>query len=334
MTGPDALAPGDNSSPAKWIRERLGPFDANLVTSVIPSGFDSYVRILHPVQWPRETVPLVRWADVSRWSGVALHPRVQWHEIALPEATPLSEPPWSSQGPRQGTLFVPDAVALIDDLTSYTSTPESCFFGLWTGYFGGGAALVPLGSPPVHIAGPPLPPQLVTFPSREYGLYEGPLSLATSLEVTSYRDQQTPNLWWPADHSWCVASEIDLPWTYVGGSSELIDRLLADERLETVTSSPDDPLSMSIDGWLSVLIERAADEVLSSGVVSLTLALGTVTVRWQRSRRRGRGTITTRSERSGGWGEGSSRVNARDPEELRRQISFAVQGAVLSLVSV
>jgi len=321
-----------NITSADWIRERLSPWNSYLVSAIIPSGFEAYVRILHPVQEPRDGVSLVRWADVSRWSGVQVHPRVQWHDVALPETIPVSKPPWRGQGPRQGTLFISDAEALIDDLTHFTSSTEDCFFCLWIGYFGGGAALVPLGSPPVLIPAPPQPPALVVFPTREYGLFEGALSQATSLGIRSGHDPQTPNLWWSADHSWCVASEIDQPWTYVGGSSDLIARLLADERLETVSASPDDAYWMKFDGWLSDLIEHATDEVLSIGSVTLPLATGNVSVQWKSSKWRRNGMITTRSERSGGWGSSNSPVRTRNPDEIRRQITFEIQRAMLSSV--
>ena len=45
---------------------------------------------------------------------------------------------------------------------------------------------------------------------------------------------QTPTLWWPATHSWCVASEIDFHSTYVGGPRGLVDRLVDDERIEAL----------------------------------------------------------------------------------------------------
>ncbi|HEY5265382.1 MAG TPA: hypothetical protein VIJ40_01075 [Acidimicrobiales bacterium] len=334
MANTDPLTMSEDVSAANWIRERLSPWDSRVITSFIPSGFESYARILHPVELPRGESPLLRWADVSRWSGVPMHPRVQWHDIALPETIPTTEPPWRSQGPHQGSLYFPDAEALIDDLTPYTSTPQECFFGFWMGYFGGAAAFVPLGSPPVHIPAPPQPLTQVELPFREYGLYEGPLTAATSLELAGGRREQTPNLWWPADHSWCVASEIDFPWTYVGGSSALIDHLLADDRLETVAASPDDPHWSDVDGWLSDLIERAVDDVLLSGSTNLTLALGTVSAQWEPSRRRGRGTIATKSERSGGHAGSSGRINARDPKDMRQQIAFRIQRAVLSLAGV
>ncbi|HVA53658.1 MAG TPA: hypothetical protein VNF05_09125 [Acidimicrobiales bacterium] len=334
MTGSDALGMSDNVTEADWIRERLSPWHSRLVTSVVPGGFDAYARILHPVELPLDGGPVLRWSDVSRWSGVPLHPRVQWHEIALPQTIPPTEPPWRSQGPRQGTLFFPDAEALIENLSRHTASPHECFFCLWVGYFGGAAKFVPLGSPPVHVPAPAQPSRLVELPFREYGLYEGSLAGATSLTMASRHQRQTPNLWWPADRSWCVASEIDLPWTYVGASSELIDQLLSDERLETVAASPGDPLWIDVDGWLAAVIEHAVDEILSKGSVNLHLAAGTVTAQWEPSRRRGRGTITTRSERTGGWGGGGSAVNARDPDEKRRQISLQIRRAILSLVAV
>jgi hypothetical protein len=45
---------------------------------------------------------------------------------------------------------------------------------------------------------------------------------------------QSPNLWWPDDRAWCVASEIDFRSTYVGGSRALIDRVFDDERFEAL----------------------------------------------------------------------------------------------------
>jgi len=45
---------------------------------------------------------------------------------------------------------------------------------------------------------------------------------------------QSPNLWWPRDHAWCVASEIDFCSTYLGGSRALVERVLADESLEAI----------------------------------------------------------------------------------------------------
>ena len=47
--------------------------------------------------------------------------------------------------------------------------------------------------------------------------------------------------------SWCVATEIDLFCTYVGGSRKLIDELLADDRLEVWEAHLDDPTAYDSD---------------------------------------------------------------------------------------
>jgi hypothetical protein len=56
-----------------------------------------------------------------------------------------------------------------------------------------------------------------------------------------------PNLWWPDDHAWCVASEIDFPYTYVGGSQELIDAILEDPAIESLRATDRDGISYSSD---------------------------------------------------------------------------------------
>jgi hypothetical protein len=53
----------------------------------------------------------------------------------------------------------------------------------------------------------------VHLPQRDYLLFEGPLEAATELGWNMQGGgfvPQSPNLFWPDDHAWCVASEIDL----------------------------------------------------------------------------------------------------------------------------
>ena len=46
------------------------------------------------------------------------------------------------------------------------------------------------------------------------------------------------NIFWPDDHAWCVATEIDLDSTFIGGSADLIHALLGDARLEAWPAQP------------------------------------------------------------------------------------------------
>ena len=48
-----------------------------------------------------------------------------------------------------------------------------------------------------------------------------------------------PNLWWPEDRAWFVATEIDFMETYIGGSTECIDQLLSDPAVEAFLVSID-----------------------------------------------------------------------------------------------
>ena len=128
-------------------------------------------------------------------------------------------------------------------LAKNTSTPERCWICLWEGYgyfHAGGIAVLrayrigrPLEPPPP----PPPPPKLskhrVRLPARDYILFTGSVEQAAGW-------QDGPNLWWPDDRAWCVASEIDLTETFVGGSQALIDDVLEQEGLGATATTPDD----------------------------------------------------------------------------------------------
>lgn len=58
--------------------------------------------------------------------------------------------------------------------------------------------------------------------------------------------RKSPNLFWPADHAWCVASEIDFDSTLVGGSNNLIEAVLKTSELDAWPVRPDD--SLAADG--------------------------------------------------------------------------------------
>lgn len=317
---------------ADWIRSRLSPFEQYRATSIVPSGFDAYVRILHPAQLPTDGRQLVRWSEVARWSDAPMSDLVQWHDIALPQVKPSSEPPWRGEGPSEGSPYVADVDALVEALADYTPAPERCCFCVWVGYLGGGAAVfAPLGASPVRLPRRDPPDRVVALPYRDYGLIEAPLSFATSLDALSDGWHKTANLWWPEDHAWCVASEIDLRWTYVGGSSELIGRILADERLEALPATPEDPSSLAISGWLSELVDAATDELMAKGSLHLVLALGSVEMTWRDEKFRGRFVISSSTSGRSGSGSSSSPVRTRDRIFLRSAMRRQVERAVLLL---
>ena len=244
--GWNAMTPSDEVEAARWIRERLHPF-ARDVGSVVPEGFDAYARIFHPARALHDTE--VRWSEVAAASGRAVHSEMQFHSIASPmpgRGTGLE----SWYGPRNGTLSVSQVRALIPLLAGHTSTPDRCWFCLWEGYgyLTGGMAVTYLWpvdqpKPPPRVLGPPrpkLPKARVRLPHRDYVLFTGPAGQAEGWE-------DGPNLWWPDDRAWCVASEIDFPYTYVGGSARLIQEILADPSLEALPATIHDGITADSD---------------------------------------------------------------------------------------
>jgi hypothetical protein len=201
--------------PAEWLRESMATF-ARSVASFIPAGFESYARIFHPFEFHD--------GDPDRPTS--------WREQAAAAGLDVRDPATAEAFANRGAAGeqariggVPPALIepLIEHLRAATTTPEQCFFAVWEGF--GGSAL------PAQ-----LEPKL-ELPYRAYHVFGGPIEAAgTSFSGVSFH-HQSANLWWPADHAWCVATEIDFAWTYVGGARACIQALLADPRLEAVETS-------------------------------------------------------------------------------------------------
>lgn len=230
----------------------MGPFGSG-VGSLVPGGFDAYARILHPAV-SREGTP-VRWDAVAAWSGGALHPGVQFEAMARPRRSVAIEQAPFDQPPPVGRLPEPIFAVLCEVLATYTGSAGRCWFCLWDGYgwvagssstdtLDGGARVPPAFERAV-IEGP-----RVRLPEREYLLFEGPLDAASEM---GWRldgrlvSPQSPNIFWPDDRAWCVATEIDLDSTFVGGPVALIHALLGDARLEAWPAQPTDLVWASSD---------------------------------------------------------------------------------------
>jgi hypothetical protein len=57
---------------------------------------------------------------------------------------------------------------------------------------------------------------------------------------------QSASLWWPDDHAWCVATEIDFVTTYIGCDERCSDEIL---RLDDVESFEVDPAARGPASW-------------------------------------------------------------------------------------
>jgi hypothetical protein len=235
------------------MRGRLNGFAKN-VGSIVPTGFEAYARIFHPAtggaQYPGVEV---RWSEVAATTGRVVHPEMQFHAIATPVPGQSSEPsPWTYE-PRLGLLSERQAGALVELLPTHTTTPDACWFCLWAGYGYNTAVWMTFSTEPGPSPSPQLQPpgaaqwgelikhrKMVMLPGREYLLFKG-----TTVQAQGWQDG--PNLWWPDDRAWCVASEIDFVYTYVGGSNELIGDILRHPDLEALPASVDDGINYTSD---------------------------------------------------------------------------------------
>jgi len=194
------LEPSDDVAEAAWIGPRLHPFNNYDAGSVIPTGFEAYARLDHE---------------------------------------------------REGVLPETVAQALVDVLSAQSSNRDPLWLAMWEGYgyMYAGSAFATLtatrlfvpegeepGPPPIVWRRPPSRPRgtpRLRLPGRDYLLYRGSFA-----QVPGW--MEGPNLWWPVDRAWCVASEIDLPWTFVGGSTDLIDAMIGDQDLNARCISLDE----------------------------------------------------------------------------------------------
>lgn len=150
---------------------------------------------------------------------------MQWHAILgladadeLQSSRNLDRANWSGSDPSIGAMEIGTLDALCGILAAHTADPTYCFFGLCT-----------IQGWEDSFSADKLQPLLQLPAERDHIVLAGPLSAVGQI---SY-NWLAPNLIWPADHSWLVASEVDFDSTLVGGTTGLIEAIV-----ESPTSRP------------------------------------------------------------------------------------------------
>jgi len=202
---------------ADWVVAGVRDFAGHTIGSLVPPLFEAYARVLHPAA--RKDVE-VSWAQVAAANGRQAHSSMEWvgitgswaflHGQVQPEV-------WDTE-PDEGSLPAASAEVLATVLAGFTSTADDCFYAVWDGF--GASALDDATAARVQM------------PQRPMLLATGPLSQAARVSMEAPPWDQSPSLWWPADRAWCVATDVDLMSTYVGGSRACIDAVLAAPGLE------------------------------------------------------------------------------------------------------
>jgi hypothetical protein len=258
------LRVADDASAGAWIAPTLGG-EFGAVTLQVPSAYAAYVRICHPAKGEGDTP--VSWADVAAATGRQAHALMQWHAlVGSPDSLNFTGSLWCGGPPQRGDLASAPFAALCDLLAAHTHSPSACFFGVWEGWawvHGGGARFTLVTRAELHegIAPTtePIPPAFteqkrdqarLVLPGREYILLAGPLSAASQIgdpHGLQGFQSHSPNLMWPADRAWFVASEIDFDSTLVGGTTDLIGAILDDPALDAWPVEPDSSLAYDAD---------------------------------------------------------------------------------------
>ena len=216
----------ESAEAADWLVERVVTF-AESVLSLVPAGFDAYARILHPAE---QGDRVVTWAEVAGTTGRVVHREMQW--AALGGAEYYAPGPYDcwDTAPRLGSLPPEIVRPLAATLAQQTERSEECWLAVWEGW----------GNLSTEIRRAPV----FELPRRRYHLLAGPIEAAIQPQRGS---QQSASIWWPSDRTWCVATEIDLNSSYVGGSSSCIDQILADGSFEAFKMEPTDGITMASD---------------------------------------------------------------------------------------
>ena len=227
------LAVETDVSRGVWISSARRRGEPGTVGALVPAVFEAYARILHPaVRYAGDDDIEVSWAEVAAHNGTVAHPLMQWASITGSwefMASDSQSPVWDD-GPSEGHLPVATAARLAAVLRRHTGTPEDCLFGRWVGFGFDAAALDGV-------------PQLLLRGGHDVVLVRGTVDDAVR-NLAPEPHEQSANLWWPADKSWCVVTDIDLRSTYVGGSAACVAELLATPGLEVVPATPDDRVAI------------------------------------------------------------------------------------------
>ena len=241
------LSPAADTDGTRWFTDQMAGQDG--VALVVPSGFAAYARLMHPLR------------DGDRWAEAAPEYLGRGGRYTYPFPDRVAWASW-------GDLGAETVDAIVPLLASATSTPSESHFGLWQGWGDmhpeSRATLYSVSDHVGQVHGrwtrwrqrrqqrtqdAPAHSFLSDcavhpwWGGRDMYLFDGPVELVDRIG-SSFGDgslmRRGPQWWWPDDRAWFVGSEIDFPWSYVGGSADLIDKLTTSAGFEAVVIDHDE----------------------------------------------------------------------------------------------
>jgi len=272
----------------RWVESALRDGTFPLVSGLIPCGFEAYAALLHPAYRCLSTkanladirhgrhirCELLRWSEVAKSNLLVVHGRTSYGESVdgrarhtqyrrLPNGTWIRDilavgglsplirggDEWI-EGPEEGCFEPEHARSLQRLLAKFTDGAEPCWFGIWEGWG--------------FLSDSQRRAPAIGTKQRAWHLFRAPLESMDQSFFAGEPGHHSANLIWPEDRSWCVSTEIDLEATYIGGSEELIDAVLAESALESERAGLDDSPAM-LRKLLQPVVEQPADINLKEG---------------------------------------------------------------------
>jgi hypothetical protein len=256
MSGfPPGLEPVHDLAPAAWVREALREWPVGrrfIVSDLVPPVFEAYARILHrPHRSHDGREPTGTWRERAAELGIELGPNTTREALEGTPAPGSGMLAWSVQ---QGAISLTEATTLASFLKDQTSTPDSCWFAMWSSWASPGAPLVMMRGLFPHAR--------ARWRARIRSLHEGrAIAKLSTFQILGSSGRiclllggrvadvsrvsvdgwyHSPALWWPDDRAWFVHTEIDGTSTYIGGSRAMVGRLVEGQVLESFEVSPND----------------------------------------------------------------------------------------------
>ena len=239
---------------ADWVVERcIGP--SHTLHSIIPSGFESYARILHPAwstgsldaddkkAWSElnagwreaENFTPIRWDTTAAENDHVAHRLMRWPDICSP--TPREPGKEGVDPPFDGELTQKMVKTLFEIFIGYSDENQEVLCGFWEGnsFLNSSRPLASFAS--YHHVYYPLNTTLagardswlaaIEYSSRNHG--RGTNGLA-------------PHVVWPTSQEWYLVVHYGLTSSYVGGPTNLIDSIRSAGDLETYEALRGDKL--------------------------------------------------------------------------------------------
>jgi len=222
---PDLTSEAD-LTPAEWLEPRLVPQSFE-VWMTAPRGYGAYARIFFPFvrtgldeagDWYEQHIG---WTDTARENGLEVH--------ALMERETITR---SSTGEAANDQcawnLAPEQFAALMPILARHTTSADGWFLLWDGFGDLNDEVFNAGVPKV------------THAMRDFFLLKGPLD--------SYAHfSNDPSYWWPDDRAWCLCTDTDFAWSYLAGSRECVNEVLATPIMDAIETKPENPAHSGMD---------------------------------------------------------------------------------------